>query len=635
MSASGSGELEIKLTLPLRRLSQSQVHGTYRFDANRLLLDPDMPPLDDVRGHLDFSAQSLNAKAVTATMFGLPLKLDLNTQTDGGVLAEVSGDASAAQLRKQFVFSGLKNLAGSAHWSGTVKARKKSGEVRIVSDLVGLSSSLPEPFNKSAREAMPLLLERKPADSRLLGKKTKDKATRETTEISIGRALRAQLIYRDDAGHSSFERGLLALGDVAARLPERGLTVAVYQPRINLDQWRSLLADANEKTISDKAPSKTVTNVASSAGNSLMPNRIDLRTAELQAMGRTFHDVKLGASRPADTWAVDINSREMTAKLEWMDEDTPKLSGRITRFALPESAVTGVVSAGSLKALPNLDLTLDHLALNGRDFGELHLTAENKGNDWNSIFTVKNDDGTLEGQGRWRLLSLPLTAPTSDTQFDFKLHARSVERFLNRIGYPNTVRRGTADLGGRLSWAGAPHEFDIASLNGQLSLDTRDGQFNKLEPGVGRLLGILSLQSITRRITLDFRDVFSEGFAFDSLKGQMAVSNGVMTTQNMEIRGPAAKVQMAGSIDLNKETQDLKVRVQPTLGESVATGVLFIHPAVGATAWVFNKLFGNPLDTAFAYDFAVTGGWAEPKVDKIGAQSGVPTSPGAKADAEK
>jgi uncharacterized protein YhdP len=73
------------------------------------------------------------------------------------------------------------------------------------------------------------------------------------------------------------------------------------------------------------------------------------------------------------------------------------------------------------------------------------------------------------------------------------------------------------------------------------------GQFVKLEPGVGRLLGILSLQSLPRRITLDFRDVFSEGFAFDAIGGQFAVARGVMATSDLQIQGPSAKVLMSGN----------------------------------------------------------------------------------------
>ena len=646
MTASGNGELNLKLTLPLRHLDRSQVNGNFRFDDNRLLLDPDMPALEEVRGTLNFSAESLGAKGVTATMFGLPMKVDLKTTSDGSVLATASGDVGVAQLRKLYAYAGLKNLMGSAHWTGTVSARKKSAEIRISSDLVGLSSSLPEPFAKQAKEAMPLLFERKALDVKTTTKKARDVVQRQSTELGIGRALRAQLIYHDDDGRSVFERGLISVGDVAARVPEHGLGVAVFQPRINLDEWRRLVADGEDKPGTAKTAAAS-TNVDSN----LTPNRIDLRSAEMLLMGRSLHDAKIAITRPADSWVADINSREIAARLEWTGGDAAKLSGRISKFVMPEAAAANVAPANAapveaLKELPNLDLTLDHLALNGHDYGELHLSAENKGGDWNAKYSVKNDDGALDGQGRWRLSSAPaatttavstqtavpappLMPSTSDTQMDFTLHARSIERFLNRVGYPNTVKRGNADLNGHLGWKGAPHEFDFASLNGQLAVDAHDGQFNKLEPGVGRLLGVLSLQSIPRRLTLDFRDVFSEGLAFDVLKGKVTVTNGVMDTQNMEIRGPAAKVQMAGSVDLMKETQDLKVRVQPKLGESVSTGVLLVNPAVGATAWVFNKLFGNPLDSAFAYDFAVTGSWADPKVEKIGAQSG------AKADAAK
>jgi uncharacterized protein (TIGR02099 family) len=618
MTASGSGALDLKLTLPLRRIHESLVSGSYRFDENQLLLAPDVPPLENVRGQIDFTQAGLSAKGVTAAMYGLPFKLELKTQDGGSVLAEVSGEASMSQLRRRFAHAGLKNLAGSTRWQGTVKARKKSAEVRISSDLVGISSSLPEPFNKSASEAMPLLFQRKPVELKL-PIRSRDRALREMTELSLGRALRAQLVYRHEAAGSRFERGQASIGEVAIRMPERGLVVAIYQQRLNADLWRTLLSDQDEKPAGGKTGK---TSAATDIGE-LSPIRLDLRSNELQAMGRIFHDVRIAMTQPAEKWMMDINSRELAAQLEWFGGDRPKLSGRISRLALPEAATASAVSKDSFNALPDLDLTLDHLNLNGRNYGELKLAAENKGNDWNATFSVRNDDGALEGQGRWRLSPvLPKVSRTSDTEIDFKLHAKSIERFLNRIGHPNMVRRGTGDLNGRLTWTGAPDEFDLATLNGQISLDLRNGQFNKLEPGVGRLLGVLSLQSVQRRLALDFRDIFSEGFAFDRMHGQMNMVDGVATTENMEIRGPAAKVQMAGNVDLVRETQDLKVRVQPSLSESVTTGALFLNPAVGATAWAFNKLFGNPLDNVFGYDFTVSGGWSDPKVEKIAGKSG-------------
>ena len=111
------------------------------------------------------------------------------------------------------------------------------------------------------------------------------------------------------------------------------------------------------------------------------------------------------------------------------------------------------------------------------------------------------------------------------------------------------------------------------------------GQFLKADPGVGRLLGVLSLQALPRRISLDFRDVFSEGFAFDSAVGSVRIQSGVMHTDGFKLAGPAAAVDITGDVDLARETQQLRVRVQPSLSSSVSAGAaaLFIaNPLVGA-----------------------------------------------------
>ena len=197
------------------------------------------------------------------------------------------------------------------------------------------------------------------------------------------------------------------------------------------------------------------------------------------------------------------------------------------------------------------------------------------------------------------------------------LNAKNIEKLLTRLGYLDTMRRGHATLEGNLSWNGAPFALDYPSLSGKLNVDASNGQFNKLEPGVGRLLGILSLQSLPRRITLDFRDIFSEGFAFDSITGQVNLNRGVMDTQNLLIQGPAAKVMMSGSVSLPQETQNLKVRVQPSIGDSLAVGAMLANPAAGALVWLTQKLLRDPIDQAFAFEYAVTGTWVDPKVTKL------------------
>jgi uncharacterized protein YhdP len=277
-----------------------------------------------------------------------------------------------------------------------------------------------------------------------------------------------------------------------------------------------------------------------------------------------------------------------------------------------------------VEQLPALDITVDHLSFKNRDLGTVRIAAENREGYWNSKVDVSNEDGTLEVIGRWRP-----NPNQPDTRMEIKLNAKNLENQLARFGYPEAMRRGSANASGTLSWSGTPFSIDYPTLNGNLTLEAASGQFRKLEPGVGRLLGILSLQSLPRRITLDFRDIFSEGFAFDNIDGKFAVARVVMETSDLQINGPSAKVLMSGSVNLGNETQNLKVNVQPAVGESIAVGAMIANPVAGAIAWVAQKLLKNPLDKAFAFDYTITGSWADPKVEKVG------QAPAAKVEPKK
>ena len=169
------------------------------------------------------------------------------------------------------------------------------------------------------------------------------------------------------------------------------------------------------------------------------------------------------------------------------------------------------------------------------------------------------------------------------------------------------------------------------------------GRFTKLEPGPGKLLGVLSLQALPRRVTLDYSDVFSEGFAFDEITGNVRIAGGVMTTSDLKLVGPAAKVDISGEADLAKETQRLTVRVQPALSSSVSAGaaLLFlanplVGAAVGAGSLFAQALLQDPVEKMFRYEYTVTGGWSDPVVTKSGGGNasaapgtGAPSTPGA------
>jgi len=228
--------------------------------------------------------------------------------------------------------------------------------------------------------------------------------------------------------------------------------------------------------------------------------------------------------------------------------------------------------------------------------------------------SLQNPDGNFKGKATW------VNVGRHQTSLDFDLTALDAGKLLARLGYVDAVRRGSAKMRGELQWSGPLTDIHYPSLTGQMTVVAEKGQFNKLEPGVGKLLGLISLQSLPRRLTLDFRDIFSDGLAFDRIEGKLTIRKGMMrTVEPLRISGPAAQIEMQGETDLKSETQDLQVLVRPELGGIAAVGAAaLVNPVVGVAALLANTVLQNPISRLFSYRYHVTGTWADPKIDKTG-----------------
>jgi len=180
------------------------------------------------------------------------------------------------------------------------------------------------------------------------------------------------------------------------------------------------------------------------------------------------------------------------------------------------------------------------------------------------------------------------------------------------------VRGGKGQLDGTLGWLGSPLTLDHPSLTGQMQLDIERGQFLKAEPGLAKLLGVLSLQALPRRLLLDFKDVFSEGFAFDFVRGDARIDQGVATTNNLQMKGINAAVLLEGRADIARETQDIHAVVVPELNAGTASLLASaINPAVGLGSFLAQFLLRQPLQEAATQEFQITGRWDDPQVERL------------------
>ena len=126
---------------------------------------------------------------------------------------------------------------------------------------------------------------------------------------------------------------------------------------------------------------------------------------------------------------------------------------------------------------------------------------------------------------------------------------------------------GTAKL--KLNWQGSPKQFGLEKLRGQIDLDLQNGRILSIEPGLGRILGVLALEQWIKRLQLDFSDVYSEGLTFDNINGHFELWQGKASTQNLMVDAIPAKILLKGDTDFVHENVDYLVNVTPKSADAV------------------------------------------------------------------
>ena len=218
--------------------------------------------------------------------------------------------------------------------------------------------------------------------------------------------------------------------------------------------------------------------------------------------------------------------------------------------------------------------------------------------------------------------------PTGQTRLTFRLDVIDGGALLDALGWPGQMQGGRGHLGGQIQWPGTPTDYATARLGGHLRLDLDQGRFPQADPGAGRLLGVLSLQSLPRRFLLDFRDLFQSGFGFDRIDGDIAIRQGQASTRNLRIRGLQAMILTEGSTSLAQETQDLHVWVVPDLNAGAASlAYAVINPAVGLGTLLTQMVLQGPLADAATREFRITGRWDTPDVTSVDRSTGARPRP--------
>ena len=628
LKTSGSGKLDLNLSIPLNDVDRSKYKGTYLI-TNGTLQKDDLPTLNRVNGFFQFNENGFSAKNITAGVFNAPLIFTLSAEKDQIIRITAKGQLNEEALKQTLVTQNLRKagdyLSGSANWQGEFLIQKPMVSIIIRSDLVGMTSRLPAPLNKSANEQLNLQLI------------IKQNATVDNMAVTLGNKLNAKIsrtlvndkfqfngtsIYlKTEKSKAGLNNGTLAMGNSLDGLdPEantfddlaklKGIQVLGSIEYLDADAWRNVVNDFTG--LSKVGSTKAETTVSL--------QRIALNINALDLYNRRINQLKILNKADKEGLRVTVQSREISGDVQWLKQNNGKLIARLTHLIIPEASPkraaisTLATNIGNNETIdsdqiyPALDITADSFEFKNKKVGSLALVAFPKDGNWNiQKLELINPESTLTAEGVWNNW---LRNPNTRLSVNWKME--DLGNTFKRFGYADTIKGGAGDLKGQLNWAGSPHDFNILALDGQLEFEVRKGQILKVKPGVGRLLGLVSLQNLPRRLSLDFRDLFSNGFTFDKINATVKIDRGVMRSDNFTMSGPAADVTIKGETNLQKETQQLFVKVMPRISDSISLAALAGGPLVGAIAFLAQKILKDPLNKIASSRYEITGTWDNP-----------------------
>lgn len=621
--ASGQAKLDLKLHLPLARLEQAKAQGTLQFAGNDIVLFNAMPVLSATSGKLEFNEAGFSLAGLKAGFLGAPLTISGGTQYGGDIVVKANGGITADGVRKAYAAPAMQRLSkyisGSTRYTAAIVVKKKGRpEITVDSSMQGLGLDFPAPLNKAANDTLPLKVR--------LSESVGDNAAvmRDEISLSLGSALAARYERQKEADKNASWRVLRGgIGiNVPAPQPDSGVIANVSLRSLNIDTWNDFVSSI----VGTDKPGPSATTNTIDLAQYIDPDVLAARTTELVVGGKKLDNVVVGASHQNGLWQANIDAEQVSGYVTWeqasVGRGLGKVTARLASLTIPKSAASDVSDLlGNKKTaaqIPALDIVTENFEWLGKRFGHFELVANNVrasvGREWRiSRLAIQNPDGTLSASGKW------LSQGGDDlSSLNYTIDIVDAGKLLERFGFASVLRGGRGKMQGDISWHGLPFSLDIPSLSGRFALDLGGGQFLKVDRAAN-LLGVLSLQSLPRRLTLDFRDVFSEGFAFDGIIGNAQIANGIVKTDNFKMRGVSATVLMDGMADIAKETTNLHVVVIPEINAGAASIVygLVVNPVIGVGTFLAQLFLRAPLMRAFTFEYQIAGPWKDPVVTKL------------------
>lgn len=600
LQLSGTADVDLALIYPLSSKTQQdfRILGDVDLKQSNILFKSSGVKFEQVSGNIEFTGQSLSSTFVDASFQGRPLEVVISTQKKPHkVVIDVAGRMQPGKIVQSFIPELKDYLSGGSDWSAKVllplsKGSKDVPRISLASTLNGVEITMPYPMNKAKQTDRPFHMD---ID---LHKESKNIAW------SLGKTIFA----RHQIGQT--HRGQIAF-DQPAKLPDRdGLSIAGHLTTLNLDTW---IKSAEDK----KSRSKNKLNLAK-----LPFNQLDLSVDQLIWRDQDIVDIDIDAINDGDHWKMDIDHDWIKGRFEVpnvLDKGQP-LVATIDHLYWPKSDANEAPDEKKIIYspfdFPPLKIKAKNLSVQGFKLDQMRLETTPKSNGMEiHLLELDIPDTSLKIRGDWNQFR-----DHQATQLSMQLNSKDLGKALNYVGLDSGLSGSKTKASMNISWPSSFFGFTFDGLEGNGKVDVRDGRVAQLDPGAGRLVGLLNIESLPRRVLFDLKDVAYEGFTFDRVKSDFTLQNKNMYLSKLNVSSPAASVKMNGRLGLQQQDYDLDMSVTPAIGNTIpVAAALASGVTAGITVLFYQKLLGidKGINEAATLKYRITGPWADPKVKEI------------------
>ena len=602
VTVDGDASFQFDLTAPLRHPVDTTIDGLLRSNNGSLSIDGFPAPIEDLIGEIKVTRDFIESDNLGARFLGQEVNIDIGRSEDPSLfaVATVTGPLTSQAIIEDLgvPLEGL--LDGVADYTAHVLFPRGGQDtpqpftIQMVTAMEGLAIELPDPIGKLAGESMQL--------NGHLRFMPGGESIESTGEADNGFAWHLSFNKPEDAW--DFDRGVLMAGPGDMEPAEtRGLHIRGTTTTVRLEDWLNLSRSGDKKV-----------------GAADRIRSIDLTVADLFAVGQHLKNHHVRLDRSALDWLVQIEGEDVAGSVFVpYDFDSDRaMVVEMTRMRLPGDDVSPPsISTLDPRKLPSITLKVDEFALGDRYLGavDVSLVRTEDGLETERLETT-DESFSIIGTGRW--VADDSEELGSRTYLMATLNSGDVRTTLARLDFAPGISGESMGAVFDLSWAGGPRASFLDVLDGEVQMRLEEGSLEEVEPGAGRMLGLVSFVALPRRLSLDFRDVFNRGFRYDSIAGNFMIEDGTASTCDMSLEGPAALIGVVGQVDLANSEYEQGAVVSAKVGNTLPiVGAVVGGPPGAAAMLIFSQIFKKPLQSVGQVYYGISGPWEEPTIESI------------------